>query len=177
MRRMVAMIVAGAAGVALAAVTGLAVATTFTLKVARDAKVVNATTMAVTHENIAVAASARAVYWLSGDSAAHPKCTKANGCFAFWPPLKAAKPTKAAGISGKLGTVHRFGITQVTLGGHPLYLFELAAGKRDVANGEDVHGFNGIWHVVTATSSGKTTNTSPTTSTMTTSTYTYPSGY
>ena len=44
-------------------------------------------------------------------------------------------------------------------------------------NDEDVHGFNGIWHVVTATSSGKTTNTSPTTSTMTTSTYTYPSGY
>lgn len=94
-----------------------------------------------------------AVYELSGDSTTHPLCTAANGCFSFWPPVKlgsGARLTKAAGVSGRLGTWHRDGFTQVTLNGHPLYTFTPDGGRRGVAAGDGVRGFGGVWHVFAA---------------------------
>ncbi len=100
-------------------------------------------------EPIAVNAKGVTVYTLSGDSAKHMECTKANGCFSAWPPVTVhGKATMAAGVTGALGTFKRNGLTQVTLNGHPLYTF---AGDHDtagVANGNGIRTFGGTWHVV-----------------------------
>ena len=107
------------AGFATAAMVGVAVAKTFTLSIAKNAQVTNTRGIS-TRENVVVDARGFAVYTLSGDSMQHPKCTKANGCFAFWPPVKVASAkalSKASGISGKLAVWHRNGFFQVTLAG------------------------------------------------------------
>ena len=123
-----------------------------------------------------------AVYTLSGDTAKHPKCTKADGCFKFWPPVKvssATKLTKAPGVRGKLGTWRRNGFMQLTLNGHPLYTF-INDSQKGKATGEDLHGFGGVWHA-SKTSAPKGTATTapisttpPATSTMPTTTTTTP---
>jgi predicted lipoprotein with Yx(FWY)xxD motif len=171
--RSAGIVLAGAIGFAVAVLAGLAVAKTFTLELAKNAKVVNFNTHAVTHKNIAVNSRGFALYTLSGETTHHPECTKANGCFQFWPPLKvksAKSLSKAAGIKGKLGTWHRNGFIQVTLAGHPLYTFSNDKQKR-VATGEALATFGGTWHVVTASSHNRSAG-----STTTGSTTTYP-GY
>jgi predicted lipoprotein with Yx(FWY)xxD motif len=179
--RSLAMLVAAVMGVATAVLVGVAVAKTFTLQVAKNAKVTNQTG-STKRENIAVTPRGFAVYELSGDSKHHPKCTKSNGCFTFWPPVtvKSAKTlSKPAGVSGRLGVWRRNGFLQLTLAGHPLYRFEQDS-RRDVATGEGIHGFGGTWHVVkaagmpvstpttTTSTSTTTTTTTPTTTTTTT---------
>jgi len=156
-RRPVAMLLAAIAGVAVLAMAGIAIAKSFTLNVAKNATVTNMTTMVTNHEAIGVNGRGFAVYWLSGDSKSHPECTKANGCFSFWPPVtaKSAKAlSKAPGIHGKLTSWKRNGFTQAVLGGHPVYTFAPDT-KRDDATGEGVVAFGGTWHVVTA-SGGQT---------------------
>jgi len=179
----VAIVVAALAGLASAAMVGLAVAKTLTLQVAKGASVTNFNTHATTKEAVVTNSKGRVVYTLSGDTTAHPKCTKANGCFGFWPPVTVSSSkglTKAAGVKGKLGVFKRNGIMQVTLGGHPLYTFSQDHQKNN-ATGEAINGFHGIWHVVkdpsAGSSTGNTGNTSSTsTSTSTTPTTPYP-GY
>lgn len=168
--------VAAVAGFAAAALVGVAIAKTFTLQVAKSGKVTNQTGSTKT-ESIVTNSHGMAVYTLSGDSASHPKCTKANGCFGFWPPVKvssATKLSKAPGIKGKLGVWRRDGFLQVTLAGHPLYTFA-SDSQRAHATGEGLNSFGGTWHVVKAagsTSAGSTTSTmsAPTTTPMTTTT-------
>jgi predicted lipoprotein with Yx(FWY)xxD motif len=178
----IAIVVAALAGLASAALVGLAVANTLTLQAAKGASVTNQSGSTKT-ENIVVNSKGRAVYTLSGDTTTHQKCTKANGCFAFWPPVTVSSTKnlgKAAGVKGKLGTFKRSGLIQVTLGGHPLYTFANDK-KKDAATGEGVNGFNGIWHIVKdpGGSSSSSPGSSPTTSTSTpssTTTSPYP-GY
>jgi predicted lipoprotein with Yx(FWY)xxD motif len=162
-------LVAGAVVVAMLAVAAVAIAKTFTLNVAKNATVTNMTTMVTKHENIAVNGRGFAVYWLSGDSKSHPKCTQANRCFKFWPPVTASSAkalSKAAGISGKLTSWSRNGFVQAVLGGHPIYTFAPDTKKHD-ATGEGVVGFGGTWHVVTASgaktpaATGQQSNPSP----------------
>jgi predicted lipoprotein with Yx(FWY)xxD motif len=176
----VAIVVAALAGLASAAMVGLAVAKTLTLQVAKGASVTNQT-MSTKTEAIVINSKGRAVYTLGGDTTTHPKCTKANGCFGFWPPVTVSSTkglSKAAGVKGKLGVFKRNGIMQVTLGGHPLYTFSQDH-KKNNATGEGVTAFGGTWHVVKGPSAGSSTgNTSSTSSTptMTTTTSPYP-GY
>jgi predicted lipoprotein with Yx(FWY)xxD motif len=158
------------AAVAAFAVAGIAVAKSLVLQVAKNATVTDMTTNVTEHEAIAINAKGFAVYWLSGDSKTHPKCTQANGCFKFWPPVtvKSAKSlSKAAGISGKLSTWSRDGFKQVVLGGHPLYTFAPDT-KKDDSTGQGVVGFGGTWHVVTA-SGGSQPASQPSSGTQTTS--------
>ncbi len=125
-------IIAALAGFAMAALVGIALAKTFTLQVAKNAKVTNQTGTTKT-ENIVVTSRGFAVYELTGDSKSHPECTKANSCFSFWPPVTVSSPkklSKARGISGKLGVWHRNGFFQATLGGHPLYRFARQTTRR-----------------------------------------------
>lgn len=167
--RSIVIVIAGVAGFAIAAFGAIAVAKTFTLKVAKNAKVVNFNTHAVSHETIVTTSSGAPLYTLSGETAHHLKCTSSM-CLSFWPPLKAKSAkglSKATGIKGKLGVMHRSGFTQVTLAGHPLYRFAPDKQKR-VATGQDVMNFGGTWHVVTA-SSHKTSSSSTTTGSTTTS--------
>lgn len=114
------------------------------------------------------------VYELSGETAHHLLCKKANRCFAIWRPLKVksakTKLTAAPGVKGKLRILHRNGIFQVTLGGHPLYRFSGDRSKPGAVAGQGIHSFHGRWHVITATSTA-TTPTTPTTTTPTTPVY------
>ncbi|MFZ1994397.1 MAG: hypothetical protein WAU75_09820 [Solirubrobacteraceae bacterium] len=171
----VAIVLAALAGLGSAALVGLAVAKTLTLQAAKGASVTNQSGSTKT-ENIVVNSKGRAVYTLSGDSATHQKCTRANGCFAFWPPVtvsSAKNLSKAAGVNGKLGTFKRSGIIQVTLGGHPLYTFAHDQ-KKDAATGEGINGFSGIWHIVKDPGASSSSAPAPTPSTSSTATATSP---
>ncbi len=66
-----------------------------------------------------------AVYEYSIDPPGGSAC-QAQWCLVDWPPLQAkGVPTAAPGISAPVGTITGAGgLTQVTLGGHPLYDFE-----------------------------------------------------
>jgi predicted lipoprotein with Yx(FWY)xxD motif len=168
----IAVVVAALAGLGSAALVGLAVAKTLTLQVAKGASVTNQSGSTKT-ESIVINSKGRAVYTLSGDTTRHPKCTKAGGCFSFWPPVTVSSAkglSKAGGVKGKLGTFKRNGIIQVTLAGHPLYTFANDH-KRHDATGEGVNAFGGIWHVVKDASRGSgsssMTSTSTTSSTTT----------
>src|SRR5947209_9155417 len=163
-RRLRMILLAAVAGVATLALAGIAIAKVLTLKVASNAPVTNTAGM-TTNENIVVGSRGFAVYLLTGDSKRHPEC-KTKSCFAIWPPLtvrSARHLSKAAGIHGKLGTWRRNGFTQVTLGGHPLYMYS-GDNRKDVANGEGIVSFGGTWHVIKASSSQGSSGTSTTSS-------------
>jgi predicted lipoprotein with Yx(FWY)xxD motif len=174
-RRSAAMLVAAVAGFATAALVGVAIAKTFTLQVAKNAKVTNTIGM-TTRKNIVVNSRSHAIYDLTGDSQNHPECTKAKGCFQLWPPItvsSAKQLSKAPGIKGKLGIWHRNGFLQVTLAGHPLYRFAPDT-QKNVATGEGIHSFGGTWHVVKASASGTGGGTTTMTTTTTTPSCLYP---
>jgi len=167
----VAIVVAALAGLASAAMVGLAVAKTLTLQVAKGASVTNQSGSTKT-EAIVVNTKGRAVYMLSGDTTKHPKCTKANTCFQFWPPVTVSSAkglSKATGIKGKLGVFKRNGRMQLTLGGHPLYTFSQDHQKHH-ATGEALVAFGGTWHVVKGPRSGGSSSNSGNTSSTSTST-------
>jgi predicted lipoprotein with Yx(FWY)xxD motif len=181
-RRFLATAAVCVASLAVALLAGVAIARSFVLQVASGAKVTNQSGATVT-EAIGVNSHGRAVYTLSGDTRSHPRCTKAAGCWSVWPPVTVAagkKPSKQSGLKGKLGTWKHSGLTQVTLGGHPLYTF---AGdtKRHDATGEGLQSFGGTWHVVKADPSrhggGVRSSTSSTSSSTTSSSSTCYLGY
>jgi predicted lipoprotein with Yx(FWY)xxD motif len=179
-RRPAALLLVALSGFALAALTGIAIAKTFTVKTARNVQVTNLLTHTSKREAIVVNSSGVALYTLSGETTRHLKCTSA-ACLAFWPPVKVrsanAKLTKGPGVNGKLGKLRRKGFTQLTLNGHPLYTFSIDRGRRGVAMGEGQVDF-GTWHVVKPSGAsggsggsgggGGGTGTSPTSPTGTT---------
>ncbi len=162
----VASLMAGLAGVGATSLTGVAWAQSpTTLGVAKNVSVKGTT------DSVVVNARGITVYTLSGESARHLECTKANTCFEFWFPVTVnsarTKLSAPRAVKGKLGKLHRDGIFQVTLGGRPLYTFIGDGTKQRSATGEGIVSFGGTWHVVALKSSGpKTTPTSATTSTM-----------
>jgi predicted lipoprotein with Yx(FWY)xxD motif len=166
MRRML-MVAAAAAGFALAAVTGMAVAGTTrdTVKTAHNAQL---------GETILVGGNGMTLYVLSPETTHHLLCTS-KLCLQFWPVLKVrsahTKLHKAPGVDGRLGIIHRHGFFQVTDNGRPLYFFkeDTATGQ---ANGQNIKNFGGRWHVLKESSSSKGTNTTPS-STTTTNPYGY----
>lgn len=159
-RRLVPALIAAIGALAIAALTGLALAKpTPTLSTAKNA---------VVGKTIAVSSHGVTVYELKPETIHHLLCTKANGCFRFWPPVTVAsaktKLAAATGVRGKLGILHRNGLFQVTLSGRPVYLFAGDGSKRGRAGGQGLHTFGGTWHVVTA-SGPRPTMTTPTTPT------------
>jgi predicted lipoprotein with Yx(FWY)xxD motif len=164
----VALLIAAIAGLAVAAVAGLAVAKTssHTLQTAHNSTV---------NQTIVVDSRGFTLYELRPETSHHLLCTSSQ-CLQFWPPLKVsknAKLTKATGIKGKLGKLHRAGFYQVTLDGRPLYHFSIDK-KKGAAAGQGIVSFGGTWHVVkaSAASKGGSTTTGSSTSTSTTSTTT-----
>jgi predicted lipoprotein with Yx(FWY)xxD motif len=127
---------------------------------------------------IVVDAHGLTVYELRPETTRHLLCTKVDGCFQAWPPVRiasaTAKLTAARGVRGKLGIIRRNGIFQVTLGGHPLYRFAGDASTRGTANGQGIHSFGGVWHVVGANFTTNSSQPRPTsTTTATTAPYTH----
>src|SRR6201999_2583514 len=99
---------AAAAGFAAAGFTGLALASgPTTLKTSHNAQV---------GKTIAVDSKGRTVYVLKPETTHHLLCTSKQ-CLQFWPPVTVksahAKLSKATGIKGKLGVIHRNGFFQV----------------------------------------------------------------
>jgi predicted lipoprotein with Yx(FWY)xxD motif len=98
---------------------------------------------------VLVDASGMTLYRYTPDSKGVNTCTRVAVCSKFWPRLLVkgtAKPTVGSGASTALvGTLKQpKGMTQVSYGGFPLYLF---AGDKKVGdvNGE---GVEGKWYVV-----------------------------
>lgn len=115
-------------------------------------------------QRVAVSASGRTLYTLSGESVHHLLC-KSSECLKVWPPLRlspsSAKLKAGSGLQGRLGTLRRSGgIVQVTLRGKPLYRFAGDSGKGQT-NGEGIISFGGTWHAARAT-----TNAAPGTPVM-----------
>jgi predicted lipoprotein with Yx(FWY)xxD motif len=165
------------AALAVLAVTALAASPKRTkpgtLNVARSVEVGSK------HEAITVNGHGAAVYDLLPETTKHLLCTKANGCFQFWPPVtvsKGAKITKGAGLKGKVGTFTHGGITQLTLNGHPLYTFSEDKGKGE-AHGDGLKTFGGTWHVLAQGAAGGSSSTTGTTTTGTTTTSTTSAPY
>lgn len=162
------------AGLALAAIAGVAIAKSFTLKVAKNVHVTNTPTKSFRvkpvdkRESVAVGAKGYAVYTFQGETTHHIICKKTSNaktnCWGFWPPVT-VKSTKGltaqTGIKGKLGTFKNHGLTQVTLGGKPLYYFspDLKSHNKKMATGDELKTFGSIWHVVKA--AGKSTSAPP----------------
>lgn len=92
-----------------------------------------------------------------------PACTSKNtatadgstvSCTQLWPPLLVSAGQALVGergaITSRLGTItRRSGATQVTYGGHPLYLF--GRDTPGATSGEGVSGFGGTFDVVSST--------------------------
>jgi predicted lipoprotein with Yx(FWY)xxD motif len=190
-RRSAVVLLAAVAGAALLAVAGMAIAKSFTLKVAKGAHVTNAQfkQFAVkpvnTHENVAIGPSGRPVYTFQGETTHHIICKKTNNantnCWAFWPPVSpsgSGAVSKAAGIKGKLGTFKNHGTTQLTLNGQPLYYFtpDITAKNKHQATGDELKTFGSIWHIVKA-SGASSQSTQQTPPMQTSSTPTNPYGY
>ena len=185
-------------GVALA-MTSLASASSFTLRVEKNVHVTNTPTMSFRvkavdkHQAVAVGPSGFAVYTFQGETTHHLLCHKTNkaatNCWAFWPPVSVASAKgikKQTGIRGNLGTFRNHGMLQLTLNGKPLYYFtpDISSHNKRQATGDELKTFGSIWHIVTAgpvISRGSTSSqpTMPTTTTTTTTTTTspYPSPY
>jgi predicted lipoprotein with Yx(FWY)xxD motif len=181
-RRSAAILIAGLAAVAALAVASMAIAKSFTLRVAGNVHVTNAATakFAVkavnTREAVAVGPSGYAVYTFQGETTHHLICEESTGCWAAWPPVSpsSASVSKQSGISGKLGTFRNHGMRQLTLNGQPLYYFtpDIMSGNKHRAQGDELKTFGSIWHVVKA---DPATATAPTSTTPMSTTPTTPS--
>jgi predicted lipoprotein with Yx(FWY)xxD motif len=185
------LVTAALAGSGVAVIAGMAAASSFTLRVAKNVHVTNTPTKAFrvkavdVREAVAVGPSGYAVYTFQGETTHHIICKKtsnsATNCWAFWPPVSVTSAkgiSKQAGIKGTLGTFHNHGVLQLTLNGQPLYYFtpDIQSKNKGVATGEELRTFGSIWHIVTAgpSASRGATSTEPTTTTTTTTTSTTP---
>jgi predicted lipoprotein with Yx(FWY)xxD motif len=182
---------AALAGLAVLAMTAFAVAKSLTLKVAKNVHVTNAqfAQFAVksvnTHKSVAVGPSGYAVYTFQGETTHHIICKKtssmATNCWGFWPPVSPSggSLSKQSGISGKLGTFHNQGTTQLTLNGQPLYYFtpDIQSHNKRQAAGDELKTFGSIWHIVTVGGKGHAAQPTPTTPTTPTTPNPYPNGY
>ena len=99
---------------------------------------------------ILVDAKGRTVYLFEKDTG--PMSTCFGACAAEWPPVTTTgKPSADDGVTASmLGTTKRSdGATQVTYGGHPLYLFEADKEPGD-ATGQNVDAFGAKWYVLSS---------------------------
>ncbi len=192
LRRPAVVVLAALVGFSLSAVTAVAVAKSFTLRVVKNVHVTNTPTKAFrvravdAHEAVAVGPAGFPVYTFQGETTHHLICMKTSkastNCWAFWPPVsvKSAKGLSAqTGIKGKLGTFHNHGTLQLTLGGKPLYYFtpDIKSGNKRLATGDELKTFGSIWHIVTASKSGSAQNQPANTGTQPTNPNPYGMGY
>jgi predicted lipoprotein with Yx(FWY)xxD motif len=102
-----------------------------------------------TQGTVLVDGKGRTLYLFRKDKTDKSRCSSA--CADDWPPLLTTGRAKVSGLVRKslLGTTKRTdGKTQVTYGGHPLYLYvgDLKAGDM---NGQGVSAFGARWYAVT----------------------------
>ena len=161
---------------ALVALAGIAVAKSFTLKVAKNVHVTNTPTKSFrvkavdVHEAVAVGPSGYAVYTFQGETTHHLICKKttsaSTNCWAFWPPVsvKSAKGSaRRPGIKGKLGTFKNHGTLRSRSAASRCTTSRPTswASNKKQATGDELKTFGSIWHIVTASGKSKSTNSPP----------------
>jgi predicted lipoprotein with Yx(FWY)xxD motif len=164
--------------------SGMAAASSFTLRIAKNVHVTNDPTKAFRakpvdkHEAVVVGPNGYAVYTFQGETTHHLICQKTNSaatdCWAFWPPVSPSSGkgiSKQTGVKGKLGSFHNHGTLQLTLNGQPLYNFapDLGSHNKSQATGDELKTFGSIWHIVTPGITRGPTSTEPMMPTTTTS--------
>jgi predicted lipoprotein with Yx(FWY)xxD motif len=94
-----------------------------------------------------VAANGRTLYLLTSDKNGSTTCS--GGCLQLWPPvmLAAGGAPKASGVDGALGTLARGGSKQLTIAGHPVYLYAADTAAGDTS-GEGIKSYGGTWWAV-----------------------------
>ena len=100
---------------------------------------------------VLVDANGLTVYLFLADTTGASSCNSA-ACVQYWPPVltKGAPQAGAGAAVSLLGTIRRAdGTTQVTYGGHPLYLFVSDKKAGDVT-GQGINAFGAPWYVVSA---------------------------
>lgn len=165
---------------ALVAVAGVALARASVPK-PTTLGVAKAVSVAGRSESIVTNSRGLTVYTLSGETTHHLKCTRASGCLPIWVPVTVrARNTKlsaAHGIPGRVAVLHRDGLFQVTLGGHPLYTFAGDGARKRSAAGQGIVSFGGTWKVIALRAAAQHAAPSTTTSTTTSTTSVNPYGY
>jgi predicted lipoprotein with Yx(FWY)xxD motif len=149
-----------ALGLALAATGGLVAAASGVAAAPHRTTVVKSAHNSMQNKNIVVDTRGVTLYRLTGDTAAHSKCTHklVNGldCLKIWIPLtrtssSVSKIKAGSGVTGALGLFKRAKKSyQVTLRGMPLYTFAPDNGRKGNVTGEGIHSFGGTWHTVPA---------------------------
>ena len=100
---------------------------------------------------VLVSSSGRTLYEFTRDHANKDTCAAISGCSATWPPLlSSGRPSAGPGVQGSMLAG---GKSQVTYGGHPLYLYSEDAGPGETSY-VGVKAFGGSWDAVS--SSGRT---------------------
>ena len=96
---------------------------------------------------VIVNGSGRTLYLFEKDKRGHSACS--GICATYWPPLLASGKTVATGVKPSLlGTIKRAdGKKQVTIAGHPVYLFS-GDSKRGQTNGEGLTDFGASWYAL-----------------------------
>jgi len=90
----------------------------------------------------------RTLYLFEKDKRGRSACS--GTCATYWPPLiTKGTPIAVRGVERSLlGVTRRAdGTSQVTYGGHPLYLF-VQDTKPGQTRGQDLHDFGAAWYVV-----------------------------
>ena len=90
----------------------------------------------------------RTLYLFEKDKRGRSACS--GTCATYWPPLiTKGTPIAVRGVERSLlGVARRAdGTSQVTYGGHPLYLF-VQDTKPGQTRGQDLHDFGAAWYVV-----------------------------
>jgi predicted lipoprotein with Yx(FWY)xxD motif len=134
--------------------------------------------------SVLVNGNGRTLYLLTSEKGGKITCTTANGCAAYWPPVKLPAGVMA-GVAGTgvqkslLGTAKdTAGDTYVTYAGWPLYTFS-GDSSSGMAHGQGVVSFGGTWWALSPAGMEVTTkvsSTAPSASSTTTGSG-YSSGY
>ena len=143
MKRLIATVVVLVATTSLAVGTGGASAAT--RSAGRGATVATATSSL---GRVLVDGQGRTLYLFEKDKGRRSACS--GTCATYWPPLRTkGKPIAVRGAARSLlGVTRRAdGTSQVTYGGHPLYLF-VQDTKPGQTRGQDLHDFGAAWYVV-----------------------------
>jgi predicted lipoprotein with Yx(FWY)xxD motif len=146
MKRPVALIVIGAAAVALLA-AGCGDSGESSSAKSSDTLSLASTGLG----KVLVGPNGHILYLFEKDKGGKSAC--AGACAAEWPPLTATgKPSAGPGVDAEMLSVTKGsgGKSQVVYGGHPLYYYTADTGAGDT-NGQGLDAFGAEWYAVSAT--------------------------
>lgn len=101
---------------------------------------------------VLVSSSGRTLYEFSRDRASKDSCAAISGCSSTWPPLlSSGRPSAGPGVQGSMLSTIKLagGKSQVTYGGHPLYLYSEDTGPGETSY-VGVKAFGGSWDAVSS---------------------------